>query len=690
VAELRDTLRGIPHLADLSDEEVAQLAASFEVKDYRDGHLFIAEGERSDKMFVLVEGEVSVASRGSGRRRELVRFKPGALFGLLSMTDGAPAAATCTSVGPSRVASLSRDVYTRLVDGSAALDLAFQRALGAQLAQDFRNVSRLLKQFFGVKPAAKGQKDDREHEVVVMGGGAVGLLYAALLAKMRPKTRVAVVERRASPGYKIGEALIGATARALGAAGLAAPVMRRLFATSEGQRYLFTDVGAEALQGELTGGGREESFEVERRVLELALAEAARGAGVRIVEDTRVEVQRCALQGEWKEVACVGPEEKPLALRCRVLVDATGPASVLTRHLGAYRKDVERLGSFQCNSYHGYFRPRAGVQVAGWDRPLARLVAFPQGWMWFVNVVSWEASSDEKLRALVRKLVEQKGGADDGYPPRALLAAKHGSTFTPLVSIGVTVREDRDTARTLPMGERFSHYARRYSALRAVLDSFEHVPEAYRGQPPFGAFTDLAHYGEQVAGDGWLAVGDAALFAHGLFSSGLQHGAAGAWIAARDTAQALDRGDASRAAFARYQNFAADLFRALLVEGDVLFRAFRHPDSFERVMALKLAAAARTPAGAGYGDADASSADLVDPAYARPMDAVREALRRGEAAGAPPREVAREVRSIVDPALAALASPAPGAPFRTWRCACKTHVAEPLQKCFVCGRARGA
>jgi flavin-dependent dehydrogenase len=78
-----------------------------------------------------------------------------------------------------------------------------------------------------------------------------------------------------------------------------------------------------------------------------------------------------------------------------------------------------------------------------------------------------------------------------------------------------------------------------------------------------GALADFSYRIDQLAGDGWLFVGDAGGFLDPLFSTGAHLAIKGADLAAEAIDQALTSGDTSRAAFARYEaavRYAVDLF----------------------------------------------------------------------------------------------------------------------------------
>lgn len=80
---------------------------------------------------------------------------------------------------------------------------------------------------------------------------------------------------------------------------------------------------------------------------------------------------------------------------------------------------------------------------------------------------------------------------------------------------------------------------------------------------PVGALADFSYRIDQLAGDGWLFVGDAGGFLDPLFSTGAHLAVKGADLAAEAIDRALASGDTSRAAFARYEaavRYAVDLF----------------------------------------------------------------------------------------------------------------------------------
>jgi CRP/FNR family transcriptional regulator, cyclic AMP receptor protein len=138
-------LRRSPALSTLTDGDIASLTEAFLEGTHRAGHVFIHEGAQGDDVFLLVAGEVAVLRRGV----EINRLRPGALFGLMSLIDSGPRGATCRAVGECRVARLHRAQITALQEQSAALALAFQRAIAKQLAADFRHLNALIREQVG-------------------------------------------------------------------------------------------------------------------------------------------------------------------------------------------------------------------------------------------------------------------------------------------------------------------------------------------------------------------------------------------------------------------------------------------------------------------------------------------------------------------------------------------------------------
>ena len=146
----------------------------------------------------------------------------------------------------------------------------------------------------------------------------------------------------------------------------------------------------------------------------------------------------------------------------------------------------------------------------------------------------------------------------------------------PIVSIGFTIRDDRDVDH-LRIEERFNYWVDQYPAIRWVMDHFELIEAPYEGkQRSYSAFMQMAHDVERAAGDGWCAIGDSAMFINPFFSLGMNYGTGTAYLAARDTAEGLDKGDVSRATFERYERYVKDIYDQYTNEIDMYYRAFNH------------------------------------------------------------------------------------------------------------------
>ena len=225
-----------------------------------------------------------------------------------------------------------------------------------------------------------------EHDVIVIGGGPSGSTVSALLAQYGHK--VLLVEREGFPRYHIGESLIPYTWFTLNRLGVvdwlrtsACPKKYSVqFVSITGKVsqpfYFFQTIKHECSQ----------TWQVWRDEFDAMLLDNARSKGVEIRQGSVREVLM-----EGSRVVGVRMDEKDgakgIELRAKVVVDASGRDSLLSRKFGWKDKDPD-LNKIAVWSYW-----EGAKRDPGLDEGATTVAYVPQkGWFWYIpmagNIVS--------------------------------------------------------------------------------------------------------------------------------------------------------------------------------------------------------------------------------------------------------------------------------------------------------------
>jgi flavin-dependent dehydrogenase len=429
-------------------------------------------------------------------------------------------------------------------------------------------------------------------DVVVIGAGPIGTLYASMLRLRRPGTRVLVLDRATEAGHKVGESTLSGFCKALRSVGVPRATMERLFYPKNGLGFLHVDETVRRLESasEYVLESFDETYQVERRVLDTLLQVQAGRLGVDIRAGASVDFEATRL-GPHGNTVVYKQAGRQASVACRLVVDASGPAGLLSRHLGLRRTDGAPFQTSAVWTYYRNVRPLASYHwpaQAQFPRDqYTQHVCFREGWLWYIPLVSWEGAPTANLtRALSRAL-------DPAPPDRDTLARESGAPWQPIVSVGLTLRSDRDDGAALDPSGTFDRYIRRYPAVAQLLAGAERLPDYYGRGRTMHARAAFRAYSERAAGDGWLLVGDAAFFVDPLISPGLTGGVAGAFEAVDATVRALDTGRSDAAAFASYHAFIRRLHAALERDNQLVYMSFNHPRALTLVQRFQEAQARR-------------------------------------------------------------------------------------------------
>jgi flavin-dependent dehydrogenase len=310
-------------------------------------------------------------------------------------------------------------------------------------------------------------------DVLVLGAGPAGAAAAALLAGAG--RAVDVVERARFPRFMMGESLLPHALGVLRAAGLGEAVEARGYMPKHGALFVHGERTFDLdFADQWIGGVDAFAWQVPRDDFDTTLADAAAARGARFHFEHAVEAMEVDADGVRLEAR--GPDG-PHAFRGRFVLDATGSAGAVARHLGLQvPSDLpERMALFT----HVTDGPRPAGRDEGkiWICTVAEAV-----WMWVIPFV---------------------GGR---------------------TSIGVVGRPE-DLDRLAPDAE---------GRLRAAIASSPRLRERLGGAVPLFAPRELRGYSAHVSrlsGPGYALIGNAAGFLDPIFSSGVTLGLESAALA---------------------------------------------------------------------------------------------------------------------------------------------------------------
>ncbi len=337
------------------------------------------------------------------------------------------------------------------------------------------------------------------YDVVIIGGGPAGAAVSMLLA--RRGHRCAIFEKAKFPRYHIGESLIPGTYSALDRLGLLSKLKNSNYPVKHSVRFV-SEAGdhstpfyfSETIEGEAAC-----TWQVERSSFDQMMLEHASSNGVRVCQSAAVN--SVVFEGNRAAgVRLAGSNgEAEQTLRARVVVDASGHATLLGRQLGL-RRDVPELNKA---SIWGYWR--GGKRAPGIDAGETTIFAIRGGgWFWYIP--------------LPDQIVSVGVVADP--------------TFLLNPTISPEEVYNRETRRCAPMWERLSG-----------ADRVGPVRWAPR----------LAYMNSRTCGDGWVMVGDARAFLDPIYSSGLFLAIASAELAAGCIDDALRTNDLSAARLGAFE-----------------------------------------------------------------------------------------------------------------------------------------
>ncbi|MGE5416605.1 MAG: ATP-binding cassette domain-containing protein [Acidobacteriota bacterium] len=117
-----ERLRGIPLFVELDDEFLDSISQLFVTEYYPANRVVITEGEPGDKFYIIVRGKVEVTKKaGSDMVERLAVLVDGDFFGEIALIKNVTRTANVTTLMPTTLISLQRDLFQHLLEKAPEL-----------------------------------------------------------------------------------------------------------------------------------------------------------------------------------------------------------------------------------------------------------------------------------------------------------------------------------------------------------------------------------------------------------------------------------------------------------------------------------------------------------------------------------------------------------------------------------------
>ena len=358
---------------------------------------------------------------------------------------------------------------------------------------------------------------DRDYDIGIIGGGPAGSTMAAYLA--RAGLSCAVFESDNFPREHVGESLVPATTPVLVETGAMPKVEAERFPLKYGAAWTsaenrdvdhngFTGLthdfrAAEILFGERDQPGvdRDYTFHVDRGKFDLVLLKHAESCGAEVFQGVRTTsvdfsdpdnpVMKCKMG------------RKTVDVRVGMVVDASGRRTMLGNQLKVKESDPV-FNQYAIHSWFDNFDRKAlAIDKKQSDYIFIHFLPIVDTWVWQIPITD---------------------------------------TIT---SVGVVTQKVRFAASK---SDREEFFWDTVGSRPELLDALKNSDQVR----PFKSEGDYSYAMRQIAGDGFVLIGDAARFVDPIFSSGVSVALNSARIAAQDVIAAAGAGDFRQHRFGNY------------------------------------------------------------------------------------------------------------------------------------------
>lgn len=132
--EYVDFLKKVPLFAELSDDDLAQLAGAVREHHYRKSITIVHIDDPGNAMFIIKSGLVKVTIEDEAGREMILRMLyPTDFFGEMALIDGLPRSATVTTQEASDVLIIYREHFVDIIENSPKILLNMAAVLSRRL-----------------------------------------------------------------------------------------------------------------------------------------------------------------------------------------------------------------------------------------------------------------------------------------------------------------------------------------------------------------------------------------------------------------------------------------------------------------------------------------------------------------------------------------------------------------------------
>jgi CRP/FNR family cyclic AMP-dependent transcriptional regulator len=125
-------------LTDFTDEQLQRFACYMTVEKIAQASVVVKQGDRSDAMYLILEGELSVHLKYGGQESELASLKPGDFFGDFALFDNSPRSADVIANRNCLLWKISTTEFQQVMREAPDLAMPFLRAIGKTLTARIR------------------------------------------------------------------------------------------------------------------------------------------------------------------------------------------------------------------------------------------------------------------------------------------------------------------------------------------------------------------------------------------------------------------------------------------------------------------------------------------------------------------------------------------------------------------------